>query len=68
MRPHTHTHTHPKPGLDYRLLVNDIIMDEAGCKAACWVDLNLKLAPLYVKRYHAPTIVMLRWRQCEDGL
>jgi hypothetical protein len=32
------------------------------------VDLNIKMAPFYIKRYHAPTIVMLRWRRCQDGL
>lgn len=57
-------------GIDYQLRVIDITLeqDESGGKAACWVDLNIKIAPFYIKRYHAPTIVMLRWRRCEDGL
>lgn len=65
---HTHPHTTRHPGIDYRLQVVDIVLSPEECKAACWVDLNIKLAPLYLKRYHAPTIVMLRWRHCEDGL
>lgn len=32
------------------------------------VDLNLKVVPFYIKRYHAPTIVLLRWKRCDDGL
>lgn len=57
-------------GIDYQLKVIDITreQDESGGKAACWTDLNIKIAPFYIKRYHAPTIVMLRWRRCEDGL
>jgi hypothetical protein len=33
-------------GLDYALIVDDIILDEAAGKAACCLDLNLKLAPV----------------------
>jgi hypothetical protein len=29
---------------------------------------QLKLAPFYLKRYHAPTVVMLKFRRCSDGL
>lgn len=55
-------------GIDYKLKVVDIVMSAEEGKAACWVDLNIKVAPFYLKRYHAPTIVMLRWRRDKDGL
>lgn len=53
-------------GLDYELLFNEMVVDEH--MAACWVDLNLKLPPFFLRRYHLPTVVMLRFRHCEDGL
>jgi hypothetical protein len=53
-------------GLDYKLQFMEMVVDEH--MAACWVDLNIKLAPFFIKRYHMPTIVILRFRTCEDGL
>eukprot|EP00775_Hariotina_reticulata_P007355 gene7355-7566_t len=53
-------------GIDYKLLFVEMVIDDH--MAAVWVDLNLKLAPFFLKRYHAPTIVMLRFRRCSDGL
>jgi hypothetical protein len=53
-------------GLDYKLQFLEMVVDDH--MAACWVDLNIKLGPFYIKRYHMPTIVMLRFRTCEDGL
>lgn len=67
IHPPTHPPTH-QTGLDYKLRIIDIVLDAEEGKAACWVDLNLKIAPLYLKRYHAPTLVMLSWRRDEDGL
>jgi hypothetical protein len=53
-------------GLDYKLQFMEMVVDDH--MASCWVDLNIKLAPFYIKRYHMPTVVMLRFRRCEDGL
>ena len=52
--------------LDYKLEFIEMVVDEH--MAACWLDLNLKLAPLFIRRYHLPVVVMLRFRHCEDGL
>eukprot|EP00878_Enallax_costatus_P045023 GHUV01053859.1.p1 GENE.GHUV01053859.1~~GHUV01053859.1.p1 ORF type:complete len:181 (-),score=57.66 GHUV01053859.1:87-629(-) len=54
------------PGIDYKLIFIDMLISDELVMA--WVDLNIKLAPFYIKRYHAPTIVMLRLRKCPDGL
>lgn len=32
------------------------------------MDLNVKLAPFYWRRYHLPTVVVLAWRRDDDGL
>jgi hypothetical protein len=53
-------------GIDYKLKFVEMVVDER--MAMCWLDLNLKVAPLYLKRYHAPTLVLLRFKTCEDGL
>jgi hypothetical protein len=56
----------PFSGLDCKLQVMEFVVDDN--MATAWVDLNIKLAPFFIKRYHMPTIVMLRFRRCEDGL
>lgn len=53
-------------GIDYKLKFIDMVINEH--LVVSWVDLNIKLAPFFLKRYHAPTIVMLRIRKGDDGL
>jgi hypothetical protein len=53
-------------GIDYKLKFVEMVVDDH--MAICWLDLNLKVAPLFIKRYHAPTVVVLRFRTCSDGL
>jgi hypothetical protein len=53
-------------GIDYHLKFVEMVVDDH--MAICWLDLNLEVAPLYIKRYHAPTVVLLQFRTCEDGM
>jgi hypothetical protein len=53
-------------GIDYDLKFIEMVVSDH--LVATWVDLNIKLAPLYLRRYHAPTVVLLKLRKCPDGL
>ena len=50
--------------LDYNLTFKEVVVNQHAAMA--WLDLNV--APLHVWRCHIPTVVTLRFRQCEDGL
>ncbi|KAF8057154.1 Ogd [Scenedesmus sp. PABB004] len=55
-------------GLNYRLRFIDAVLGRDERSAAVVVDLNLRLPPLWLRRYHLPTVVLLKLRRGDDGL
>lgn len=54
--------------LNYKLIFVRTIISADQLSAAVWLDLNIKLPPLFLRRYHLPTVVLLRFRRGADGL